>query len=282
MTGRSKDTSLLTNVRAVRFKNNRFETIADTVTCETPYTIQWQGQPATIDTAVAADVVDGGGSLTVGQGAVTLVSKVGHKREGAATLWAYPVDVATLVAGHVALDHYPRSLRLCGKVETVMQANDASLVKVQVAKVEHVAKPPSRWKATEVLRAMDAFIEAEGLWDTTGCFHRAGVYDIGDQRLLTRAEDIGRHNCIDRLAGWSLMTGTALSDKVLLVSARMTSSLCAKIIRAGFPIIVSRSAVTTAAIKMAEEAQVTLLGFARSQEHRFTVFHQGRCEIYHD
>lgn len=142
--------------------------------------------------------------------------------------------------------------------------------------------PPKCWQARAVLTAMDAFIEAEGLWDTTGCFHRAGVYNMQQGKLMKRAEDIGRHNCVDRLAGWSVLEGIPLSDKVLLISARMTSSLCAKAIRAGFPVIVSRSAVTTAAIAMAKEAHVTLLGFARTQEERFTVFNQGRCAICHE
>ena len=140
--------------------------------------------------------------------------------------------------------------------------------------------PPLRWIPKDVLQAMDAFIEAEGLWESTGCFHRAGVYAMQGGALLTRVEDIGRHNCVDRLAGWSVLNRIPLSDKALLVSARMTSSLCAKAIRAGFPVIVSRSAVTTAAIAMAREAGVTLIGFARTQEQRFTVFSQGKCGIY--
>ena len=75
-----------------------------------------------------------------------------------------------------------------------------------------------------------------------------------------------------RLAGGGVRHRVPLSDKVRLVSARLTSSLCAKALRAGFRILVSRSAVTSAAIHMCLEAGATLVGFARTTERRFTLF----------
>lgn len=131
---------------------------------------------------------------------------------------------------------------------------------------------PGRLSAPELLETMRMFMGAQGLWDGTGCFHRAGVFSVAKGEVVRRAEDIGRHNCIDRLAGWAAREGVDLSSHVLLVSARVTASLFAKARRAGFVWVVSRSAVTTASVDMARAQGVTLVGFARDREERFTVF----------
>jgi FdhD protein len=119
---------------------------------------------------------------------------------------------------------------------------------------------------------MREFINARGMWDETGCFHRAGIFDPQKNTVLAKAEDIGRHNCLDRLAGYSVLHNVRLEDKVLLTTARITASMADKALRAGFRVLVSRSAVTTAAVAAAEAAGATLAGFARTNEDRFTVF----------
>lgn len=124
----------------------------------------------------------------------------------------------------------------------------------------------------DVVKAMRGFMGAPGLWDDTGCFHRAGIFDPRAGNVLKVAEDIGRHNCLDRLTGWSALNNIAISDYILVVSARMSASLCRKALKAGFRFLISRSAVTTASVAMCSEAGATLLGFARDKEGRFTIF----------
>lgn len=279
--------SLLSTHSFARYRENAWERFDDIVTPEEAYAIVWQ----------CHDFVEQDQPEC-------------YARSGEAVLWAYPNDIEPLVVGHVLLDLCPGEQSLSRKIHLAVEEQggaDGPLsspvasglssgfssglssgispektyrVTIGSSIKDPMPPPPLRWMPKDVLEAMDAFIEAEGLWECTGCFHRAGVYAMQSGALLTRVEDIGRHNCVDRLAGWSVLNGIPLSDKALLVSARMTSSLCAKAIRAGFPVIVSRSAVTTAAIAMAREAGVTLIGFARTQEQRFTVFSQGKCGIY--
>jgi FdhD protein len=114
-------------------------------------------------------------------------------------------------------------------------------------------------------------VAGAGNWEATGCFHRAGILDPGAGRFLKVVEDIGRHNCMDRLAGWMLAAGAAPSGLALFASCRFTASLLAKVVRAGFGLAVSRSALTTAALDLARSQGLALAGFAR--EGRFTVFH---------
>lgn len=278
---RSSAPSLLSMQSFPRFRKDHWETFEDIVTPEQSYKFTW----------CESSLEHGGGAFTESFGAdCPPIDKALGKEDVQAQLhahetrlWAYPHSIAPLIVGHVLLDLCPAEQCLERAVHLHCSDSDTPLYTVYVGGAYSFTSPkvPSQWAARSVLLAMEAFIEAEGLWDTTGCFHRAGVYAIEEGALIQRAEDIGRHNCIDRLAGWSVMEGIPLSDKALLISARMTSSLCAKAIRAGFSVIVSRSAVTTAAIAMAQKAGVTLIGFARTQEQRFTVFHQGDCTIHH-
>jgi len=75
---------------------------------------------------------------------------------------------------------------------------------------------------------------------------------------------------VDRLVGLALTQGIDLGQGVFFGSARITFSLLQKLVKAGFKVLVSKSAVTTASVKLAREKRITLVGFAR--EERFTVF----------
>ena len=85
------------------------------------------------------------------------------------------------------------------------------------------------------------------------------------------AEDIGRHNCLDRLAGFCARQNLESAAYALSISARITGSLYAKARRAGFALLVSRGAVTGAALTAAMAQDITL-GFCRPAEERLTVF----------
>lgn len=206
------------------------------------------------------------------------------------SLWAWPADLEPLALGHVLLDRVhpaahssdPLSSDLCcGLRHTgrVRQTDSCSfLVETQSLLSPRLPEPPPL-RGGDLLAAMAEFMSAPGLWDGTGCFHRAGLYNGATGQLVCRAEDIGRHNCIDRLAGYCAMHGLEISAHVLLLSARITASLYSKARRAGFSFLMSSSAVTAASVDMARSQDVTLLGFARDKESRFTVFSDARRRV---
>jgi len=190
---------------------------------------------------------------------------------GTFLLRAWPHDLALLAAGHVLLEKKEDSIP---KRAIVSQEEEYTFsVVLRAGAAEQVCgNIPQPLSPAVLLDAMRDFISAPGPWDVTGCFHRAGVFDPRANALTARAEDIGRHNCIDRLAGWGNDRGVSFADKVLLTSARLTGSLCGKALRAGFRVLVSRSAVTTEALALAREAGAVLIGFARPEEDRFTLY----------
>jgi FdhD protein len=104
----------------------------------------------------------------------------------------------------------------------------------------------------------------------TGGLHAAGVVWT-DGQLERSAEDVGRHNAIDKLVGHMLMTGRLpLSDHALVVSGRLSFEIVQKAWLAGIPMIVAVSAPSSLAIDLAADAGMTLVGFTRAG--RFNVY----------
>lgn len=188
---------------------------------------------------------------------------------GTRELFSSPLDPEGLALGHAALDMLPPGLMpvvtRCADLSFDLEAVSDTRPAVGLALPGGVAAPG-------LLALVTRFIAAPGLWDDTGCFHRAALFDPHQGEFVVRAEDIGRHNCLDRLAGWGVRQGTLLAGHMLFLSCRVTASMMAKALRAGIRFVVSRSAVTGAALDAAREAGVTLVGFARDAESRFTIF----------
>ena len=95
-----------------------------------------------------------------------------------------------------------------------------------------------------------------------GGVHSAAVGDL-DGTLLLHAEDIGRHNTFDRLAGEALLRGVDLDGKLLVTSGRISAEMAAKSAALGIPLIASRTSPTDMAIRICDEAGITLIGYLR-------------------
>lgn len=84
-------------------------------------------------------------------------------------------------------------------------------------------------------------------------------------RMVLFKEDIGRHNAVDRILGTCFLEGIPLENKIILTSGRASSEIVFKAARGRISILVSRSAATDLAIRIAEQAGITLVGYARGR-----------------
>jgi len=116
--------------------------------------------------------------------------------------------------------------------------------------------------AAALSAAMRTFLHRSEVYVETGGVHAAAIAR-GDE-MVAFAEDIGRHNAFDKVIGACRRQAIALEDKVALVTGRLSQELVAKAIPASVPVLVSRGAPTDASVRLADEANLTLIGFARA------------------
>jgi FdhD protein len=115
----------------------------------------------------------------------------------------------------------------------------------------------------QATRLMHSFSEAMTLYQRVGGIHGAALADADGGRLLCLAEDVGRHNALDKIAGHCLRLGQPLRDLTLLTSGRVSSEMVNKAARMGVPIIVSRTSPTSLSIRLAQAWGITLIGYTR-------------------
>ena len=123
---------------------------------------------------------------------------------------------------------------------------------------------------------MESMFENPGdLFQTTGCAHSCAL--VTDGKIQCSMEDIGRHNALDKVIGYALKHGIPIRNSIVFTSGRISQDYLEKVIKAGFPIVVSRSAVTAGAVALARRENITMLGFMR--KNAGNIYHTGTVRL---
>jgi FdhD protein len=138
-----------------------------------------------------------------------------------------------------------------------------SIEAIRVRSTFDVAADPVRISPAVLAALPDRLRDAQRVFSRTGGLHAAGLF-TADGTLLVLREDVGRHNAVDKVAGWALRSGLLpLAGHILLVSGRASFELAQKAIMVGVPVLAAVSAPSSLAASLAEEGGLTLVGFLR-------------------
>jgi FdhD protein len=115
---------------------------------------------------------------------------------------------------------------------------------------------------------VESLFQSQALYRETGGVHTSALSD--GERIVIVAEDIGRHNTLDKIAGLCLTNRIWPKTKILITTGRISSEMLQKAARLGAPILISRTSPSSLSIEMAERYGITLIGYARRD--RFNVY----------
>jgi FdhD protein len=119
---------------------------------------------------------------------------------------------------------------------------------------------------------VEMLIKSQELYRETGGVHTSALGD--GEKVVFAAEDIGRHNTLDKIAGLCLMNNTWPETRMLITTGRISSEMLQKAARIQAPILISRTSPSSLSIEMAERYGITLIGYARRD--RFNVYSNGQ------
>jgi FdhD protein len=144
------------------------------------------------------------------------------------------------------------SCGVCGK-------NAISALRVRAP----VVSSSLRVSAATLSSLPDRLRAAQPLFARTGGVHASGLF-AADGTLELAREDVGRHNALDKIIGWGLAAARLpFSERLLVVSGRVSYEIVQKAVAAGLPLIAAVGAPSTLAVDLAEQFAVTLVGFLR-------------------
>ena len=129
--------------------------------------------------------------------------------------------------------------------------------------LEGLSLPVTQVRTSDLYALAKAINTVPSLYLTAGAIH--GTVLCQGDRPLVYMEDVGRHNAVDKVAGWMALNGATAADKVLYTTGRLTSEMVIKTALMGIPVLVSRSGFTAWGVEIAQQVGLTLIGRMRGQ-----------------
>ena len=132
--------------------------------------------------------------------------------------------------------------------------------------MHHQIESGLRITPQQITQLMEGFSQATALYRRAGGIHGAALAEAG--QLVCVAEDVGRHNALDKIAGICLRQGQPMRDCILITSGRVSSEMVNKVARMKIPVVVSRTSPTSLSIQLAQAWSITLIGYTRRRSFR--------------
>ena len=172
----------------------------------------------------------------------------------------YDEDLAVVVVRTKRKTNYEKKLKK--KVQTSGCAQGTVFGDLMEA-LEDVTLPEAELRTSWLYSLTQEINTTPSLYLEAGAIH--GCVLAEQDRPLVYMEDVGRHNAVDKIAGWMFQNGVSGADKIFYTTGRLTSEMVIKTVRMGIPILVSRSGFTAWGVELARQVGLTLVGRTRGK-----------------
>src|ERR1700736_4508270 len=230
---------------------------ADLLASEEPLEIRVDGEPLTVTMRTPGDDIDLAAGFLFTEGLLPGLDDVHEIRMCDENVAAVPLKPGRRPADGPGAGRKFLTTSACGV------CGKDSIEAIRTRSTFDVAADPVRVSPAVLAGLPDRLRKAQRVFSRTGGLHAAGLF-TPDGTLLVLREDVGRHNAVDKVAGWALRSGRLpLAGHVLLVSGRASFELAQKAIMIGVPVLAAVCAPSSLAASLAEETGLTLVGFLR-------------------
>ena len=243
-----------TRWRMSRVRDEVAEQRADLLAVEEPLEIRIDGEPLTVTMRTPGDDIDLAAGFLYTEGLLGSLDQVREIRMCDENVAAVSPSAGVTLKPSARSFVTTSACGVCGK---------DSIDAIRVRSRFDVAADPVRVPAAVLTSLPGRLRRAQRVFASTGGLHAAGLFTAAGELLVLR-EDVGRHNAVDKVAGWALRSGRLpLAGCVLLVSGRASFELAQKAVMIGVPVLAAVSAPSSLAASLATETGLTLVGFLR-------------------
>src|SRR4051794_32999588 len=172
----------------------------------------------------------------------------------------YDEELAVVVVRTERKTNYEKKLKK--KVQTSGCAQGTVFGDLMEA-LDNVKLPDAELRTSWLYKLAHEINTTPSLYLEAGAIH--GCVLAQQDRPLVYMEDVGRHNAVDKIAGWMFKEKVAPADKIFYTTGRLTSEMVIKTLRMGIPILISRSGFTAWGVELARKSNLTLIGRARGK-----------------